>query len=86
MIPIAVGGSAAAFSRRSVKAGWNRNVSPGFGRFSSRITNRSCRLPEKHPSPGFRRPAAGIGGVDPNPVVVDEHVPENQRFGLRHCL
>ena len=30
LIPIAVGGSATAFSRRSVKTGGNRNVSPDF--------------------------------------------------------
>ena len=78
MIPIAVGASTPAFSRRSVKTGGNRNVSPGFGQFPSEITNRSRRLTEEHPSPGFRRPAAGIGGVDPNPVVVDENIPEHQ--------
>ena len=31
LIPIAVGGSSTAFSRRSVKTGGNRNVSPDFG-------------------------------------------------------
>ena len=84
LIPIAVGGPAAAFSRRSAKTGGNRNVSPSFGQFASEIANRSRCLSEEHPSPGFRGPAAGIGGVDPNPVVVDENVPEHQRLDLRH--
>jgi len=57
---------------------------PRFHAFTFRIVNRSRRLTEEHPSPGFRGPAAGVGGIDPNPVVVDENVPEHQRLDLRH--
>lgn len=53
--------------------------------FAFWIANRSRRLAEVHLSEGFRGPAARIGGVDPNPVVVDEHVPEHLRFDLRHA-
>ena len=84
LIPIAVGGPAVAFFRRSVKTGENRNVNPGSRGFVSWITNHSRCLAEEHPSPDFRGPAAGIGGVDPNPVVVDENVPEHHRLDLRH--
>ena len=58
---------------------------PRLHAFIFRIANRSRCLTEEHPSPGFRRPAAGVGGIDPNPVVVDENVPEHQRLDLRHA-
>ncbi len=81
LIPIAVGGSAAAFSRRSGKTGENKNVSLGFGKF----VIRTFTPPDWGTSfSWFPGPAAGIGSIDPNPVVVDENVPEHQRFDLRH--
>ena len=79
-IPIAVGVQTGAFFRRSVKTGGNRNLSPipGF------VIQRSSRLLEIHPAPDLRRPTVRVGGIDPNPIVVDEHISKYQRPDFFH--
>lgn len=47
--------------------------------------SRSRRPFEVHPLPDLREPAAGVGRVNSNPVVVDEHVPERKGFNLLHA-
>lgn len=44
--------------------------------------NRSHHLFTVHPPPNLRGPAAKVGHVNPNLVVVDEHVPEYHGFDL----
>ena len=78
-ISIAVGSSAAAFSRRSVKTGWNKKTSDPVSNHVPSTSNswigiRSRCLSAVHSSPGFLGPAAGIGGVYPDSIVVDGHL------------
>ena len=42
--------------------------------------------PDEHPH-GFQRPAAYVGGIDPNTVIIYERIPEYRRLGLNiFCL
>ena len=78
LIPIAVGGSTYSIFPAFCQDWREQERQPWLQAIRFTGANRSRRPTEEHPSPGFRGPAAGIGGVDPNPVVVNENVPEHQ--------